>query len=182
VVEGGTISFEREKGINELFEDLKDEIEHALKDIREILSYVNDPGGDIKMTLLNLNRLSGELLETRKNIDGLIERNISGTLEGIEALVASIRNEAMPQLASALNTVDSELPGMVDSAGRSLQSIEKITSDIRRASPQVPRIVEEGGELIEGTREVVDSVKGLWPIKSGIKKPREKTLKVDSYE
>jgi hypothetical protein len=61
-----------------------------------------------------------------------------------------------------------------------------MTDDLKKATeqsaPRIPSLVEKGDDIAGGTKEIIDSVKKMWPIRSFIKSPEEKTLKVDSYE
>ncbi|MEW6213741.1 MAG: MlaD family protein [Nitrospirota bacterium] len=188
VEENGIIAFEREKGLNEMAEELRNEIKPVLKDIRQIVHYVNDPQSDIKQTLRNLKKLSGDLSTTRQYLDSLFlntDKNLTVTVKKIDSLVNSAK-QTIADTDNVIKKFDKDIPNILDKVNRSLENAQKATEDIKKAtehaSPQISSILEKGNDLADGAKDVVDSVKKIWPIRSYIEKPGEKTLKVDSYE
>ncbi|MDP1758729.1 MAG: MlaD family protein, partial [Thermodesulfovibrionales bacterium] len=67
--DGGVIQNEKARGLDELAEEMRP----VIGEIRDIISYVNDPKGDIKQTLANLKTLSSGLNATKENADKLIK-------------------------------------------------------------------------------------------------------------
>ncbi|MEW6674980.1 MAG: MlaD family protein [Nitrospirota bacterium] len=188
VPEDGIIAFERAKGLSEMAEELKDEIKPVLTDIKQIIHYVNDPQGDIKQTLKNLRELSEDVSTTRQHLDTLLqdaEKNMNVTVTKIDFLLDSTK-QTITTVDNVIKKIDRDIPHMVEIANKSLKNIETTTEEIKKAversAPQVPSIVEKAGDVADSTKEVVDSVKKIWPIRSYIKASEEKTLNVDSYD
>jgi len=188
--EGGTIAFEREKDINEMVGELKTGVDSALTDIRRITGYIADPEGDIRKTFGNLDRLSDEFLRTRKHLDALLldtDRDISTTLGKVNAFVNSA-DRTVADAHSAVGKLDRELPALLEKADKSLQNIQSASGDLKKltseAGPEISSLLDSGGELAEGAKEVIDSAKQVWPIRSHIKEGPEKetVIEVDSYE
>lgn len=188
VPEKEVIPFEREKGISEMFEELKDEIKPVVTDIKQIIHYVNDPGGDIKQTLKNLRKVSEDIYTTKQHLDTLLQhsdKNVSNTVTKIDSVLDSTK-QTITSLDKMINKIDGNIPNIMQKVDKSLENVQRTTEEIKKAAeqsaPQIPSILEKGSEVTEGTKELVDSVKQIWPIHLFIKKPEGKTLKVDSYE
>jgi phospholipid/cholesterol/gamma-HCH transport system substrate-binding protein len=191
VLGDAVLSFYREKGLGEIAQELKGEITPALRDINRIIAYINDPNGDIKQTLANIRKLSSELPATKQHIDALIQntnKHVDTTTGKVDAALDSAR-QSLATVDNTVKKIDKEMPVLLDrlnkgleKADKSLENVHKITDEIKKAAPAIPSLTEKGEHLMDGTKEIVDSVKKTWPIRSFIEKPEEKTLKVDSYE
>lgn len=188
VLEDGMIAFERVKGLSEMAEELKDEITPVLTDIKQIIRYVNDPQSDIKQTLGNLRKLSEDISTTRQHLDTLLqnaEKNVNETITKMNLLLDSAE-QTITTADNIIEKIDRDIPHMVEIANKSLKNIETTAEEIKRtverSAPQILSTVEKAGDVVDSTKEVADSVKKIWPIRSYIKAPEEKTLKMDSYE
>lgn len=182
------LSFQREKGISEIAGELKDEITPALKDLKQIIAYINDPNGDVKQTLMHINTLSKDVNTTRQNLDTLLlhtDKNISTTFGNVNSFVDSTK-QTLSSADTMIGRIDKDLPALLDRAGKSLENVQKTTEEIRKATeqaaPQIPSLVEKGNEITDDTKEIMGSIKKVWPLRLFIKQPEEKKLKIDSYE
>lgn len=182
------IPFSRDKGIAEIAGELKNEITPALKDLRQIMAYINDPDGDIKQTIRNIRTVSKDMSTTRQNLDSLLvntDKNITGVLKKVDSAADSAR-QTLSNTDAVIKKIDKDMPGLLDKADRSLGNIQKTTEEIRKATeqaaPRIPAIVEKGGEAAEDAKEVTGSLKKMWPLRLFIDQPKEQKLKVDSYE
>lgn len=188
VEENGIIAFEREKGLTEMAEELKNEIKPALTDIKQIVRYVNDPQSDFKQTLKNLEKVTGDLSTTRQYLDFLFQNtdiNLTAAIKKIDSLLDSTK-QTIADTDNVIKRFDKDVPNILDKVNKSMENVQKATEDIKkateRASPQIPSLLEKGNDLADGAKEVVGSVKQIWPISSYIEIPEDKILKIDSYE
>lgn len=188
VKENEVIVFEREKGISEMVEELKDEIKPVLTDIRGITHYLNDPQGDVKQSLKNVRGLSEDIHITKQHIDTLLkntDKNLNSTIKKIDSVLDSTK-QTITDVENVIDKIDKDIPGVMQKVDNSLENVQKTTEEIKKAveksTPHIPSLVEKGSEVTEGTKEIVDSVKQIWPVRLFIEKPEEKTLKIDSYE
>lgn len=184
----GTVPFEREKGISAMVEELKDELKPVIRDIREIIAYINDPKGNIKATLSNVKTLSDDLSVTGEKLNLLLKDadkavavnsvKVSGLLDNITSTVNNANR--------AITSTGKEIPPIMDKVNAGLENLRKTTEEIKKAveksAPSIPPLVQKGGETASGAKEIVDSLKKTWPISSFIQPPVQKTLDVDSYE
>lgn len=184
--ENSEIGFERQRGLSEMALELKDEIKPALADARQLIHDLNDPQGDMKQALMRLRSLSENLASTRERIDALVQHvdvQVGTTGAKIRTLVDSTQ-QAVSRADGVVATIERQLPPLIEKATESIDNIQRSTETIRqvvdRVAPQVPFLLEKTGEVAGGAKEVVDSVKAMWPVRLYIKPPEEKTLSVDS--
>jgi phospholipid/cholesterol/gamma-HCH transport system substrate-binding protein len=192
---GGSIYFRRASGISDIAEKLKDRVETAIDQVEEILAYINDPAGDVKATLRNLNTLTRELHETRRKLDvvltdtsGLINDVradvVPGAADAAESADAALQavERAVTEAEALLEDIEARVPVMLDEATGTLRNAREITEDLKRATPRVPELMDQGGDLMEETGELMDAVKKTWPIRNYVEEPEDQELRPDSYE
>lgn len=201
--ENAKIEFRTATGLGDVVAELKGEVTQLLKEVDKLLVYFNDPKGDLKLTINNLNHLTDELLGTRKNLDNLITDLDKGFAKSVDGLIGDIRGRVVPEIEGVISKADSAVGGinsaakdlqgtmsevntnvplMLKSIKTSLNNIEGITADVKKGSSEVPALLQGGGMAVEDAQEVVGSLKDMWPISSGIVLPEAKTLKADGYE
>jgi phospholipid/cholesterol/gamma-HCH transport system substrate-binding protein len=199
ITENGIIVFEREKGLTEMAEELRNEIKPVLLDIKQIVHYVNDPQSDFKQTLRNLEKVSGNLSATRQYLNSLVqntEKNLSIAIQNTDKNLTTAMTKANSVLDSSKQTVentdnvikrfDKDMPNLLRMVNKSLENVQKATDEIKKAteqaSPHIPSLLEKGTDVADSAKEVIDSAKQVWPISLYIEVPENKILKIDSYE
>lgn len=204
--DGASLSFKRSTGLGDVAQELKGQIEDFLSEMRKIVHYINDPEGDIKTSLGNIERFTVGLEDTRRKLDDVISGkensvaktlgNIDHTLANIDELAVSLKNETAPSISNAFdsagqaaggigtvtNTVNAELPAMLGDLKQTLGDLRAVAANIANAASEVPPLVQEGALLVDDSREVVGAVKDIWPVKNHIDDPAQKVIGVDSYE
>ncbi len=203
--DGGTLQFERSTGLTDIAEELKDELIPFLIEIKEFIRYVSDLKDDIKTLIANLNNISKSLskfskdiYQTKDNFDILLKNtdiNISKTTSSVVSLLDSARitvenvNDTVTNLSNTISNtkgmterIEKSLSEPLENLKLSLQNILEITEDIKKASMNVPSLVEKSDDLIDDTNDVIESLKRTWPISSNINEPEQKTINIDSYE
>jgi phospholipid/cholesterol/gamma-HCH transport system substrate-binding protein len=184
IEDGGIIQYEKARGLDEIIE----EIRPVIGEIKDIISYLNDPQGDIKQTLANLKTLSSGLNATKESVDKLLKdagSNISG--------VSSDASKAFKNIDSLVSNADKTVSSMndkinpvIDKLNRTMDNAEKTTANLKdtveKAAPKVPPLLNKGEDALSDTNEVVKSLKQMWPIRLFIKKPKDSLIHGDSYE
>lgn len=175
--DGGVIQNEKARGL----EDIAEEVKPVLNEIRDIISYVNDPKGDIKQALANLKTLSSGLNATKENADKLIKNadtNISG--------VSSDASKALKNIDKTVSSMNDKINPVLDKLNRTMDNAEKTTANLKdaveKAAPKVPPLLNKGEDALSDTSEVVKSLKQIWPIRLFIEKPKDSLIHGDSYE
>lgn len=181
---GGTLPFERERTISEVTEKLRAEITPALVEIRKMMAFVNDPAGDVRMLVANLQSASESLLqqmpptltamrESARHSHEMLDYandpkgDFRLTLENLHAVTADLSRQT-PFILEKIAT----------SVGRLEKTTAALQTTVEKSAPQIPRLVREGTRASESTTEVAHTMKGLWPLKSSFKKNREEPLTV----
>ncbi|MCE5194366.1 MAG: MlaD family protein [Nitrospiraceae bacterium] len=133
-------------------EEILEEVKPLIGEIKNILVYINDPQGDLKKTISNLKTLSSGLLNTRANVD-----------------------KAISNITPAMAKLD-----------RTMDNLEKTTAKLKdavdKSSPKIPAVMSKTEDALDGTDEVVRSLKQIWPIRLFIEEPKNKQIYGDSYE
>ena len=184
IEEGGVIQYEKARGLDEIIE----EIRPIIGEIKGILSYLNDPNGDIKQTLANLKALSSGLNATKENADKLL-KNADSNISGISSNASNALKNIDSLVSNADKTVSSmndKINPVIDKLNRTMDNAEKTTATLKdtveKTAPKVPLLLNEGEDALSATNEVVKSLKQMWPIRLFIEKPKESLIHGDSYE
>lgn len=178
---GERINFEKLKGIEEMAGELKGEITVILNEIKELLTYINAPQGDIKKSLSNLQKISEELIKTTRATNKLIEE--------LNARLTSIGDKTEGTLDETKRRLE-ELSGLINTARISIDSLSRelleTTKDIKaitgQSSKDIPRLLEHTKRSLQDVEEILQSIKGIWPIRTGIKKEEVRPIEGDTHE
>jgi phospholipid/cholesterol/gamma-HCH transport system substrate-binding protein len=176
-ISGLTASIDELVGSEESKRSLKETITN-LRDISQNVNMAvayNDK--KLRKVLDNIDELSDsldELLDTNRELFNKTVSNLnefSGQLKGDGPAILKKINKTAEDLNKL---IEENRPALKRSIERLDKVSEKFTAD--------DGLYESAQKTISETRELVDSAKKTWPVRSYIKEPKEKTLKVDSYE
>lgn len=187
LVDGALIPFHKEGGMEELINEAKP----ALTEIKEIIHYINDPEGDIKVTLANFRVLSEGLEETRAVITETT-RAAGGALKRIDSLVEKVDRSVEPLMETALNvfenidgmterllpvierfdaisrnieTVSETLPSTILKLDSILGDVKLVTGALGTGAPQIMEIIDNTNSAVREGKEIIKGVKKSWPIR-----------------
>lgn len=168
------LPFEVEEGLNDLAVELSDSVKATLVEVRRTIGYINDPQGDVKRTLANVQRLSANLEETRRRADGLLlaATDNVGRVGPLMDHLSTVVDDVGRRLPPLLDNVSTRLPVLLDRVEGTLSNTERISEELRktaeRAAPRVPPLLTGAEELVEDTDDVVKGVKRMWPFRKHI--------------
>lgn len=185
------IAYVKTKALDEMADEIAEKVKPVLIEVRDIIGYVNDPKGDIKQSMRNLNVLSRNLESTRQRADmvlvkagddvGTISGKLSTAVDNTSAKLTGVLDDTsltVKKANSSLGRLDEKLPALLANTETSLKNVESLTRDLKQTGetvlPKVPALVKKSEETLHGTNEVLHAVKGTWPISSHIKLPQEK--------
>ena len=191
----GVVQFERSRELGEIAQELYDRITPILGDIKTITAYVNDPEGDVRQTVRNVNRTSAALAETGESLKGLAA-NANAKLDGLDGRIARVHvrvEQALDQVNTGLSgatrsidTVNERLPGILLKVEGSLERVQSTLADLKRvteaAAEEGPAAIRDGRALMQDGRTIVDGVKQAWPVRELLPKPEARTIPLDSHE
>jgi phospholipid/cholesterol/gamma-HCH transport system substrate-binding protein len=195
VPNNGVLKFDRAGDFNDMAEQLTAKIAPILDDLKKLTASINEPGGDIHQTIVNVRQASAMLVELSQRISQLAaggEKKIDPLLaradKAIEQTTDTIgkAGAAIDTIGGTLAMLDKKLPEMLLRLDQSLKNVEAVTADAKRLSSsladELPPVVKEARALAEDAREIVDGAKRAWPIRNLVPAPQEKSLPLDSYE
>lgn len=155
--EGGTILFQRDPDVAEVAKKALEDVKPVLLAVKSLIEYLDDPEGDVKLSIANVNRLSAGLLETRSQFDQTL-LEVSGRMRTItadlEALTGEVRRGLLPKVDGLLD----QSGALVADAGRATRTAEQLlTEDVRGLTktvrddllPQVRRLLASTESTLE---------------------------------
>lgn len=197
LADNDTVPFERAGGIEELVEEAKP----ILKEVKEIIHYVNSPDGDIKLMLGNIKDLTAEMRQTRKEIDTAVRSanrfvldmnsrtnealdGANRSIKNIEAL--SLRLEPVIKKAESIAVNADEaavrLPRAAQKIERILDDVSAVTGPLSNEAPRIKKILGDAQETVAGAKAVTKGVKESWPVRLMVPEPQAPGLvPLDSY-
>lgn len=167
------IAFERARDVGEELGKLANQLQPILADVKSITAYVDSPDGDLKKTLHELKRATTALADTGEGVSDLTRRN----QQQIQSAITSASN--------AMSTLDTSLPRLIGKLDTSLHHVEGVAADAKAITTglavDLPPAVSEGRATLQDTHEMVNAVKGSWPINSLLPPQEDRPLPLDSH-
>ena len=172
------LRFERDPGIEGAVTKLLDQITPIVTDIRQITAYLNNPEGDFRQAMRNINATASQLGNASAGLQQ-ISTSAAGALDSTGLLVKDARS-SLAVMDSSLKRIDAALPGITVKVEQSLENI-RVTSEAMRvmATGDLQGLVGEAGGLVIETSEVVRGAKRAWPLRDVVQPPRESLLRLD---
>lgn len=177
--DGDIIKYEKTKGLEEVANDIADKVKPVLIEVKDIISYVNNPNGDIKQSMKNIRELTRELRSSREKVDALLTDStlkvghLSADAETLLKTAGDKINAIGPVLEKvdrSMATVEQKLPQLLEKAvttmdhlDRSSRNLEKISD---KALPKIPVLLNSAEETLQGADTVIKTLKDMWPLKS----------------
>jgi phospholipid/cholesterol/gamma-HCH transport system substrate-binding protein len=190
--DGDTIGYVKSKGLEELANDISEKVTPVLIEMRDIISYVNDPDGDIKQSMHSIRTLAGDLNETRRLADTLLlstNANIGRLAVAADKSLENA-NTKINSLEPIMTKVDanlSKLPPILDKVDATLSNLEKSSVYLRETSQKamlrVIPLLDRTDDVMQGADTVMNALKDTWPIKGHVPAPTYKAfVPGDSHE
>jgi phospholipid/cholesterol/gamma-HCH transport system substrate-binding protein len=190
IADRSVLRFERDPGIEGAITKLLDQLAPIVSDVRQITTFLNNPEGDFRQAMRNLNLTATRLGEASAGLRQLTTAAVAslesggaraGTMmDSTEFLVKDAR-AALGVLDGSLRKIDAALPGIASKVDQSLENIRATSEAVRGmvTGGGLPGLVGEAGGLVSDTSEVVRGVKRAWPLRDLLQPPRESLLRLD---
>ncbi len=199
---GDSLHFEKTKSLEEHAEEIADKAKPVLMDLAQIINYINDPQGDFKQSLRNIQLLSSDLRQVR----GEAGRQLSATVANLnrtlnKAAVTLDRSQdslhafqdtlgradrAIDKVDGVAGNVDRNLPALLQRLDRILDNLEQTSANLRQASgkvaPQLPELADEVDTTVKEARQVLGAVKENWLIRNHLPPAKPLLVEGDSHE
>lgn len=194
--DGALITFEKTRGLEEVANDLADKVKPVLIEVKDIISYVNDPKGDIKQSMKNIRELTRDLYSTREKADALLTDStlkVGHLSAETEALLKTSRDRidaigpVLEKVDRSMVTVEQKLPQLLEKAVTTMDHLDKASQNMEKitdkAMPRIPVLLNSAENTLQGADTVMDSLKSIWPLKSHLPVPSEREfVPGDSHE
>lgn len=160
------ISYVKTKALDELADEIADKVKPVLIEVRDIIGYINDPNGDLKKTIHNLELLTRNLEETRRNADRLL-LTANGNIDRIAGQAGTVldttnRKIESIDLAPTLTRVNSaidRLPPLLDKADATLDNVAHISRETRT---KLPGLLSQTEDVMFSTDKLINSIQNTW--------------------
>jgi phospholipid/cholesterol/gamma-HCH transport system substrate-binding protein len=182
------LAFARLRDFNDLAEELADQIQPILTDVKKITEFINDPDNDLRQTIKNINRTSAALVETTQEIKRLVQSSDQrvGVVSGQVGALLQNAGQRLDQVGASLKTLDEKMPALMLKADKTLENIQAVSANVKKitdeAAEQVPGMLNDGKAAAEDAREIVGGVKKAWPVRNFVKPQQETLIPLDSHE
>ncbi len=190
IKDGDSLTYEKTKGLDEMADEIAEKVKPMLIEVKEIISYVNNPDGDLKKTVKNLEALTRNLEKTRSSADTLLlgaNHNLEGIAQKTTSLLDSTSRKIDGLDLVKLNATLERLPPLLEKTDAAMANITKITDDTRtlsrQAFPLIPGLLSRSEELVLSTDRLMNTLNSSWLLGGQTPPPLERTLKAgDSHD
>lgn len=196
--ENDAITYLKTKGLDEVADDIAEKVKPVLIEVRDIISYINNPDGDLKKTVRNLETLTRKLDGTRQNADRLLisaNTNMNSLTERSTLLLNTTNSKiegidlapSLKRVNSTLDQLDKKLPQLLDKVDSTLDNLKTISQETRilseKAFPQIPGLLSKTEDVLMSSDKLINSIQNNWLFRSGTQ-PSAKPgfIRGDSYE
>jgi phospholipid/cholesterol/gamma-HCH transport system substrate-binding protein len=166
---GESIAYLKTKGLDELADEIAEKVTPVLIEVREIIGYINDPEGDLKKTIHNLEVLTRNLETTRHTADTLLATT-THSLEDISSRTTTLLENAGHKIDSLdmtrVTTALDKLPPLLEKTDAAMVSMTVIAAETKKlaetAFPLIPGVLSRTEELLFSTDRLVNSLNNSW--------------------
>ena len=184
IAEGGQISFEPARGINEIIDDFRRQAIPAFNEVKSAMTQVGRSGEDITQILANLRTEVEQLPATHRAIRKLVEQAAQATTEVSQQAGATLK--AVEKVSA---TIDRTLPEVSEKLVNSIQSIDAAAVQMKKTGEEAQLTLRSARPLMEhgevAAREagdVLGAAKRVWPLSDSFKETSDGMLPIDSFE
>lgn len=192
------VMFIKNKGLDEMADEIAAAVKPVLLEVRDIISYINNPDGDLKKSVRNIEQLTRNLESTRHNADLVLTKangSITSVAEHANQTLFSANQKiqsidlapALAKVNTALERIDSKLPGILQKTDETLANMSRISTETRVMSektfPRVPGLASQTEDLLLSSDKLINSIQNIWLFRdSGQTAPGAVFIRGDSYE
>lgn len=166
---GESITYLKTKGLDELADEIAEKVKPVLIEVKDIISYINDPNGDLKKTVRNLEVLTNNLDKTRENTD-LLLTTTTRNLETIGVRTNHLLENTSRKIDSLdigkLNTTLEKLPPLLEKTDATMVHVKAISAETQKLAeqtfPLVPGLLSRTEELMFSTDRLMNTMNSSW--------------------
>ncbi len=175
--DGEAIVYLKTKALDEMAQEIVEKVKPVLFEVRDIISYVNNPEGDLKKAIHNLEILTRNLDGTRQQTDKLLV-SVNGNLDRISNRAITVLDSAnnkiegldftptLSKINNTLDTIDRKIPPILDKTDAALSEIAKLSKETRilskTAFPRIPGLLSQTEDVLLSTDRLINSIQNIW--------------------
>jgi len=187
---GESITYLKTKGLDELADEIAEKVKPVLIEVQEIIGYINDPDGDLKKTIHNLEVLTRNLEATRHSADTLLVTT-TRSLEEISSRTTTLLDNAGHKIDSldiaSINTTIEKLPPLLEKTDAAMAHMAVISGETKKlaetAFPLIPGVLSRTEELLFSTDRLVNKINSSWLLGDTSAATSERSFKAgDSHD
>lgn len=174
VENNGYLMFERSISINDIAQEMKTKLDIAFDEVKKVTDYVNNPEGDVKQTIANVNKLTHDFVETRQSVNDLIfevhdivrkdvKRTISTvgkTMAQVDATLVNV-NETIDSLDDSLQ--QRVLPRVEDTLDLTNETIDAAGVSMTNLEVDVQFLMKKLDLILDNVMKISEDVKAATP-------------------
>lgn len=167
VKDGASIIYVKTKALDEIVQEISEKVKPVLIEVRDIIGYINDPNGNLKKTIHNLEILTRNLEHTRGRADLLLDsttRNLEAISQQSTRLLDSTSRKIDSLDIAKLNTSLEKLPPLLDNVNAISVETKQLAE---RAFPLVPGLLSRTEELLFSSDRLINSLNNSWLLGGG---------------
>jgi phospholipid/cholesterol/gamma-HCH transport system substrate-binding protein len=180
VKDGGTLSFAPTLGLSDIALDLRNRTVPIFESVQQTLDYLNDPKGDVRLMLNNVQQLTNEVRQTREKVDQLLMR-ADGLLDSEGRATLNSANRLLTNADVIASEVARQTPRLLNSAASTLQSVEATSQDasatmhllrstVEQAAPRIPSLIRNSDDLVRRSDKTLEAVQQIWPLSNSLQR------------
>ncbi len=174
LADGGSLFFAPALGIADIAQNLSNRTLPMIDSVQQTFDYFNDPKGDIRVMLTNVQLLTAEVRGTREKLDSLLMRvdgvvDVEGraTLRSAEQLLRradTVANELNTKLSPVLLSAASVGVSADSAAKDASATMTVLRQAVEQSAPTLPSVMRNADELLYGGRQTLDGLQQSWPL------------------
>ena len=186
-----SLVYVKTKSLDQVVDEVAEKVKPVLIEVKDIISYVNDPDGDLKKTIHNLEVLTRNLEQTRSRAETLIastNRNLDN-ISGRTITLLDTTNKKIEGIDTAkINASLEKIPPLLEKTDATMANVAAISAETRklteRSFPLIPGVLNRTEDLLYSTDRLINNLNNSWLLGGGSpSQPLEKTIKAgDSHE
>lgn len=192
------IMYIKTKGLDELADEIAEKVKPVLIEVRDIIGYINNPDGDLKKSIRNIELLTRNLEGTRQKTDTLLS-SATGNINMVSARATTMidtttkkvdsidLNPILTRVNSTLDHIDKKVPALLEKADVTMDNVSKISYETRILSektfPKIPGIASQVEDVMFSTNRLINSLQNTWLLRdNSAPAARQDLIRGDSYE
>lgn len=190
IKDGEALIYVKTKALDEMVAEISEKIKPVLIEVRDIIGYVNDPNGDLKKTVHNLETLTRNLEQTRGNADTLLvstNRHLDAIGQRTTLLLDTTTRKIDSLDIAKLNTSLDKLPPLLEKTDATMANVRDISLETKklseRAFPLLPGLLTRTEELLYSTDQLMNTLNRSWLLGGSAQPARQRNFKAgDSHD